>query len=121
MRASGETYERNNHKDALASPEALPGVIKTYLGDASLDNPLVDLLHTDLTGMPAMYIATGTSDILESDAVSLAENARKAGIDVQLELPPDMQHIWIALAGNSPEADKSLSEAAAFIISKMAE
>ncbi|CAH0035494.1 unnamed protein product [Clonostachys rhizophaga] len=121
MRASGETYERNNHKDALASPEALPGVIKTYLGDAPLDNPLVDLLRTDLTGIPAIYIATGTSDILESDAVSLAENARKAGVGVQLELPPDMQHIWIALAGNSPEADRSLSEAAAFIISKMSD
>ncbi|KAF4981103.1 hypothetical protein FDECE_17749 [Fusarium decemcellulare] len=119
MRISGESYERNMEKDALVFPGSLEGAIANYLGDAPRDNPLVDLLRTDLTGLPPMYLATGTADVLESDASTLAKNAREAGIDVQLELPPDMQHIWVLLAGNAPEADKSLSEAAAFVSRKM--
>lgn len=66
-----------------------------------------------------MYLATGTSDVLESDAVTLANNARKAGVHVQLDLPVGMQHIWVAQAGNAPEADATLGKAAAFVNSKM--
>ncbi|KAF7536572.1 hypothetical protein G7054_g4425 [Neopestalotiopsis clavispora] len=119
MRVSGESDERNSNKDALVDLEALPGAISNYLGVAALDDTLVDLLRADLTGLPPIYLATGTSDVLESDAVTLANNARKAGIHVQLDLPMGMQHIWVAQAGNAPEADATLSKAAAFINSKM--
>ena len=119
MRVSGESYQKNIGKDVLVVPDALPGVIAGYLGNASLDHPLVDVLRTDLRGLPPMYLATGTSDILESDAVTLAKNAKEAGIDVQLETPENMQHIWVCLAGNAAEADTTLSQAATFIRSKM--
>lgn len=66
-----------------------------------------------------MYIATGTSEVLQSDAATLVENAKKAGIDVQVELPRDMQHIWVALAGNALEADQTLLEAASFISTRL--
>lgn len=119
MRTSGESYERIRYKDAMGTPEALGGVNAIYLGvEASLEDPHVDLLRTDLTGLPTMYLATGTADILESDAISLTKNARGAGIDMQLELPTDLQHIWVAQAGNLAEADQMLSEAAAFLFGR---
>ncbi|CAK7228071.1 hypothetical protein SEUCBS140593_006792 [Sporothrix eucalyptigena] len=120
MRVSGASYETNRDKDALAKPEMLPGVIQTYLGgNDKADEPLVDLLRTDLKGLPPMYLATGTSDILQSDAETLAKRAREAGIDVELETPKDLQHIYVCLAGNAKEADHTLKSAGAFIRSKM--
>lgn len=119
MRVAGESYKRNAGKDILADPDTLPGVIAAYLGGAPLDDPLVDVLRADLKGLPPMYLTAGTAEVLESDAVTLARRAREAGIDVQLELPSDLQHIWICLAGNAAEADTTLSQAAAFLRKRM--
>jgi monoterpene epsilon-lactone hydrolase len=115
MKLSGKTYQTNTHKDVVVIMEAIQGVVNTYVGKASLDDSLIDLIHTDLKGLPPMYLTAGTAEVLQDDAVMLAENARKAGVDVQLELTEDMQHVWVCMAGNAPEADKTLSQAADFI------
>lgn len=120
MRLSGESFKTNADRDVLVLLEAIQGVVDTYVGSASLDDPLLDLIHTDLKGLPPMYLTAGTAEVLQDDVVMLAENARSAGIEVQLELVEDMQHVWVCMAGNAPEADKTLSQAADFILSKMA-
>ncbi|KAF2209833.1 hypothetical protein CERZMDRAFT_99892 [Cercospora zeae-maydis SCOH1-5] len=115
MSLSGESYKRNAGKDAAVQPEAMPGAVNMYLGKASLGDALVDLIHTDLSGLPPMYLTSGTAELLEDDATMLAANARAAKIDVQMELAEDMQHDWIFMAGNAPEADDTLEQAARFL------
>ncbi|GAB7356566.1 hypothetical protein MBLNU459_g7300t1 [Dothideomycetes sp. NU459] len=119
MRLAGKSFQTNAHKDVVVLFEAIQGVVATYVGDASLDDPLVDLLHTDLEGLPPMYLAAGTSETLQDDAVRLADHARSSGIDVRLELAEDMQHVWVCMAGNAPEADKTISQAGSFIRTKL--
>ncbi|KAF9891540.1 hypothetical protein FE257_004007 [Aspergillus nanangensis] len=120
MRTTGKSWQRNAKTDCLVLLEAMQGVIHTYVGESSLDNPCLDLLCTDLKGLPPMFLTSGTSEVLEDDAVLLAENARSHEIDVNLLLVEGMQHIWVLMAGNAPEADESLAQAASFIRSKMA-
>jgi len=115
MRVSGKSYQTNSQKDVVCMMEALQGVVNTYVGKASLDEPLIDLIHTDLTGLPPMYLTAGTFEVLQDDTVQLAANARKTGVDVQVELAKDMQHVWVCMAGNAPEADETISQAAYFI------
>jgi monoterpene epsilon-lactone hydrolase len=62
-----------------------------------------------------MYLTAGTFEVLQDDTVQLAANARKTGVDVQVELAKDMQHVWVCMAGNAPEADETISQAAYFI------
>jgi acetyl esterase/lipase len=119
MKLSGEGYQNNADKDVLVMSESMQSVVDIYVGDGSLDHPLVDLLHTDLKGLPPMYLTAGTAEVLDTDSTRLAEKARSAGIEVQLELVEDMQHIWVCMAGNAPEADNTLSQAADFIRSKL--
>lgn len=121
MKLEGKSFQTNASKDALTpNPDgALAGGVGAYVGNASLDDPLVDLLHADLTDLPPMYLAAGTAEVLQDDAVRLADKAKIAGVEAHLELAEDMQHIWVFMAGNAPEADGTLTRAAEFIRMKL--
>ncbi|KAH7142206.1 Alpha/beta hydrolase fold-3 domain protein [Dactylonectria macrodidyma] len=118
MKLTSKTYQTHAHTDALVIQEAMQGLVGAYVGDASLEDPLIDLIHADLKGLPPMYITVGTAEVLHDDATRLADNARSAGVEVHLELEKDMQHVWVFMAGTAPEADSSLARAAEFIRGK---
>ncbi|EXJ71199.1 uncharacterized protein A1O5_06193 [Cladophialophora psammophila CBS 110553] len=119
MRLTGKSLKTNASKDALMNPEAIQGVTDLYVGGASLDDPLLDLLHTDIKGLPPMYLTAGTAEALMDDTIRLAQHAKAAGIEVQMELGEGMQHVWVFMAGNASEAEETISQAANFIRSKM--
>jgi acetyl esterase/lipase len=119
MKLTGQSWQRNAKTDSLVQLEAMQGVIDAYVGESSLEDPCLDLLRTDLTGLPPMYLTSGTAEVLEDDAALLAETAKSAGNEVHLVRVDGMQHIWVLMAGNAPEADDSLSQAANFICRKM--
>lgn len=121
MRLTGESWKRNAETDLLVVPQAMQSVVTPYVGKYALDTPGLDLLNTDLGGLPPMYLSSGTAEVLEDDAVLLAENATRCGVEVCLVRAEGMQHIWVLMAGNAQEADKTLEEAATFIRSKMAD
>lgn len=117
MQLTGASWQRNADTDLLVGPQIMHGVVAAYVGGKV--NAKLDLLHTDLSGLPPMYLTSGTAEVLEDDAVLLAENAIRSGVEVQLVRTEGMQHIWVLMAGNAPEADKTLEEAARFIRSRM--
>lgn len=119
MRMYGESWQTNANKDVAVVLEAMQGVVKTYLGDAPLDEPLVDLLHADLKGFPPMFLTVGGVEVLQDDSALLAKHAKSAGVEVQLEVVEGMHHVWVFMAGNAPEAEATLSQAADFIYNKI--
>ncbi|RSL99264.1 hypothetical protein CDV31_012273 [Fusarium ambrosium] len=119
MKLTGKSFSANLHTDALVYEGAMDNAVAVYVGGASLDSPLLDLPHAELKGFPPMYLTSGTAEVFQDDAIELAKRARAAGVDVQLESSEGMQHVWVYMAGKAPEADKTLSEAAEFIRSKI--
>jgi monoterpene epsilon-lactone hydrolase len=92
----------------------------TFLGEGgnrrdSLANPL----HADLKRLPPMYIQVGCDETLLDDSRRLAECARKAGIDVRLDVFPDMQHVFHFSAGHAPEADDAIRKLAEWVRPKL--
>jgi len=49
------------------------------------------------------------------DAAVLANRLDKLGTDVELEVWKDMPHVWPIFAGQLPEADEALANAARFM------
>jgi epsilon-lactone hydrolase len=96
------------------SVEQLRGFADSYLGGHPADDPILDPLGADLTGLPPMLIQGGTGDVIVEDAHRLAEHARRHGVDVRLELYPvdthDFQIFWSFL----PEAAEAVQQAGAF-------
>ena len=81
--------------------------------------PLAKPLSADLAGLPPMYIQTGADETLLDDSRKLAELARKSGVDVTLEVVPEMPHVFQFLAGTAPEADAAIRRLADWVRPKL--
>ncbi|KAL1895495.1 hypothetical protein Sste5346_005304 [Sporothrix stenoceras] len=118
MRLSGDAHKSNLQSDILVFEGAMQHVVQTFVGSASLDEPLLDLLNADYTGCPPMYLTSGGSEVFRDDAVLLADTLKRSGVEVQLKVVEGLQHVWVFMAGRAREADATLEEAAQFIRSK---
>lgn len=112
MEHTGATLEANAKTDALVSKAILQGMSGMFLGeggDANRTNPLANPLYADLSGMPRMYLNSGTHETLQDNAQMLAKNARNAGIDCTLNVVEGQQHVFVSMAGRARVADDEIA------------
>ena len=120
MEATGETFETNAAKDLLVTRDIIQVMAGMFLGEGgNRQDPLANPLHADLKGFPPMYIQVGADETLIDDSRKLADLARKSGVDVTLEIVPEMQHVFQFLAGTAPEADAAIRRLAAWVRPKL--
>ena len=120
MEATGGTFETNAAKDLLVTRDIIHIMAGMFLGEGgNRRDPLANPLHADLTGLPPMYIQTGADETLLDDSRKLADLARKSGVDVTLEIVPEMQHVFQFLAGTAPEADAAIRHLANWVRPKL--
>ncbi|MGC1411615.1 MAG: alpha/beta hydrolase [Acetobacteraceae bacterium] len=116
MDAGGETFETNRERDLLVSRDVIATMAGTFLGEnGNRNDPLANPLHAELRGLPPMYIQTGADETLLSDSHDLADLARRSGVQVTLEVVPEMQHVFQFLAGAAPEADAAIARLAKWV------
>jgi len=77
-------------------------------------DPRVSPIHADYKGFPPLLIEVGTREILLDDALRVAERARKAGIEVEIEIGEGLTHVW-QLHPHLPEAATSVERIAGFL------
>jgi monoterpene epsilon-lactone hydrolase len=97
------------------TPEVLVVFAANYAaadGDRSL--PLCSPGLADLTGLPPLLVLTGANEILRSQDERLAARAKECGVDVTLEVEPDMFHAW-TLFTLLPEAQATISRIASYV------
>jgi monoterpene epsilon-lactone hydrolase len=86
-----------------------------YLAGHPADDPLVNPLSADLTGLPPMLIQAATGDPLLEEARELTDHAQDCGVDARFELfgvdTHDFHIFWSFL----PEAAQALQQAGRFI------
>lgn len=117
----GDLTERTNGpkmRDPLLHPKAMKFFRRAYIGKSSAKEPLISPVWGSLEGLPPMLIHAGEDEVLRDDAVRLAEQAERAGVDVQLAIYPRMWHVW-QLYLSIPEATQSLDTIATFLVSKL--
>lgn len=99
--------------------DADPGERGVAAGGADVRDPLVSpVFATDeaLAALPPLLIEVGERECLLDDAVTLAERASAAGVDVVLNRYPEMIHVFQAFPPDLiPEGDVSLKGIGAFI------
>lgn len=67
-------------------------LFRFYAPGAALDDPDVSPLYGDFTGLPPMLIQAGSREVLLGDAARLEERARRAGVDIRLQVFDGMYH-----------------------------
>ncbi|MBJ7483883.1 alpha/beta hydrolase [Brevundimonas sp.] len=111
----GESMDSIADADVLLRRDFLLVQAERYLGGRSGQDPLANPLFANLRGLPPMMIQAGSAEILLDDAIRLAERAGKAGVEITLEIAPDMLHVWPFFFPALPEGREALGRGAEFI------
>jgi acetyl esterase/lipase len=85
-----------------------------YLGGYAADDPLVNPLSADLTGLPPMLIQAATGDPLLDEARKLTDHAQDCGVAARFELFPVDTHDFHIFWSFLPEAAQALQQAGRF-------
>ncbi len=113
---SGESMQTRREADPIILPEAIPLLAQMYLqnGDCPTQ-PLVSPLFGELSGLPPLLLQTGDAEVLLDDTLRFAEKAEAAGVDVTLDVWPEMIHVFQGFAPLLPQAVEAIGRMADFI------
>ena len=83
-------------------------------------DPLAAPLHGDYRGITTpLYIQVGGDETLLDDSTRVAELARAAGVDVKLDIFPEMQHVFQTSVGKMPEATDAVERIGQYLKVKL--
>jgi epsilon-lactone hydrolase len=121
MELTNPTMETNAETDKNLSVPLLKVFRESWLGGTGTgyDDPRVNLLYADLTGLPPINIYYGEYEILAGSVVEFAGRAKAAGLDVGLHSVPAGQHLFLLGAGRVPETDTAITEMSRWLRSKL--
>ncbi len=119
MTCSADSYTTRLAIDPMVLGNGLQKMADFYVGDADKKNPLASPVFADMTGMPPLLIHVGGREVLYDDAITVYENAKKAGVDVELLDEPEMFHVWHAFAPMLDEAQQAVDKIGVYLRRKM--
>jgi monoterpene epsilon-lactone hydrolase len=94
MEALGESFTDRAAADPTVQKETIQMMAQWYLGGANPRHPHAAPIYGDLRGLPPLLIQVGAAETLLDDAVVLARRAGAADVLVDLQIWPEMIHIW---------------------------
>ena len=112
---TGDSIKLKLHEDPFISPDELVFAAGLYLGKVDPKNPFASPLYADFKGLPPLCIQVGSAEILLDDATRLAKRAKKAGVEVQLDIWEDMIHVFQSFAVIAPEGTEGINKIGEFI------
>jgi monoterpene epsilon-lactone hydrolase len=116
----GESRESNSGKDVLFNIQWIKDMAGMVIGEkGNPKDPYASPIYADLKGLPPIYLQAGGDEMLLDDSTLLAERARKAGIEVRLDVFPGMQHTFHMAAGRAPESNDAISRYAEWVKPKL--
>lgn len=109
--ASGESMQTRADQDPWFEQRDIEVVAGLYCNDDSeVRNPLVSPVFAHVHGLPPAYIQVGDDEILLSDSTRFAAMLEEAGVDVELEIWPEMWHVFQLFIGKMPEARAAINK-----------
>jgi epsilon-lactone hydrolase len=119
MECKGDSMKANAKKDVLVSKDLLVLMAANHLGEKSPKGPLANPFYADVRNLPPVLLQAGGDETLLDDSTRFQKYAIKAGVEVKLEVFPEMQHVHQMMAGHAPEADDAVMKIAAWLAPKM--
>jgi len=98
----GESMTTRAKADPMVQRDGLLHMARMYAGE-DVRNPLASPLHADLSRLPPILIQVGDAEVLLDDSTRLSERAREAGVEAELDVWPEMVHVFQMFAPMLPE------------------
>jgi epsilon-lactone hydrolase len=115
MEALGGSMESKAAADPMVQKAGILDIAKAYLGGADPRSPLAAPLYADLAGIAPLLIQVGAAETLLDDAIRLAQHAGAADVRVDLQVWPEMIHVWPLFHPELAAGKRALDNAGAWI------
>ena len=109
------TVKANAARDIILTPALLEGAAGLYAGGHDRKNPLISPLLGDLNGLPPMLLQVASGETLLGEVITLADKAKKSGVEVDLQIYDGVWHGWQTLNELLPEARAAQAEIGRFV------
>ena len=113
--ASGESATSRAEQDPWFDPAQISVIIGHYCPYEDLKNPLLSPVFANVAGLPPTLIQVGDDEILLSDSTRFAAMLEEEGIKVELEVFPEMWHVFQLFVGKMPESKAAIRKIGQFI------
>src|ERR1700737_3618204 len=94
MEMTGETMTSKAAVDPMVQRDGVSEMARLYLNGADPRSPLAAPIYADLEGLAPLLIQVGAAETLLDDAIRLAKAAGAADVRVDLQIWPEMVHVW---------------------------
>ena len=94
MESTGASMQDNASRDPSVQKAGILDMAGLYLAGADPRSPLASPIYGDLRGLPPLLIQVGSVETLLDDSLMLARVAGLADVHVELQIWPEMIHVW---------------------------
>lgn len=108
LTGEGESMRTRADHDPWFQPDALHVVANYYCREEQKSDPRVSPVYADFDGLPPVFIQVGEDEILLSDSTRLADGISAVGGLVEIEICPDMWHVFQMFAPYVPEGQRAI-------------
>src|SRR6266446_2457635 len=119
MEGIGETMSSRAETDPIVQRDAILDMAKLYLGGADPRSPLAAPIYADLTGLAPLLIQVGAAETLLDDAIRLAKVAGAADVRVDLQIWPEMVHVWHLFHPELRAGGRAIEQGGAFVRARL--
>jgi acetyl esterase/lipase len=114
LTCSGASFQGNDRYDFVGERHCRLAAV-SYLGGVDPRRPDVSPLFADLRGLPPLLVQAGGAEVLVDQIRAFADRAREAGVACTLSVCDDMVHVWHLLRVVTPDGQRAIDEAGAFV------
>jgi len=94
LACTGASMQDNATRDPNVQKAGVLEFAGIYLAGADPRSPLASPIHGDLRGLPPLLIQVGSVETLLDDSIGIARLAGLADVSVDLQIWPEMIHVW---------------------------
>jgi len=115
LEAIGDTMATKAAADPTVQRAGILDMAGLYLNGADPRSPLAAPIYADLTGLAPLLIQVGASETLLDDAIRLAKVAGAADVRVDLQIWPEMIHVWHLFHPELQAGLRAIQQGGAFV------
>jgi acetyl esterase/lipase len=119
MEAIGDTMTSKAETDPTVQKAGILDMARLYLNGADPRSPLAAPLYAELKGLAPLLIQVGAAETLLDDAIRLVRAAGAADVYVDLQIWPEMIHVWHLFHPELTAGQKAIASGGAFVRAHM--
>ena len=114
-----ESFRTNARSDAVFDERTFATLVKHYCPGGDPDDPRISPLRGDVAGLPPTLLQCSADEMLLDASVRMAAKMKTAGVDVTLQVWPEVFHVWQLAADVLPEARRAIDDIVGFMRTRL--